>query len=133
MDYKVIIANDDVQEEVILNVFEKLQNLVLEQKNIDMKNFAPFMVEGQEAVMVGTTWGVSRPDMEDVEELSALYPDLTFHVIKVSTVLNSKHFETLNHYSLSVYENGNLMEVMKPEPITWKSVHQVEYLPSPWS
>lgn len=133
MDYKVIIANENVEEDTILEVFQNLQNLVIEKKNIDMQNFAPFSLEAQEAVLIGTTWGVSRAQEEDMQEISAMYPDLTFHVIQVNKLLNGNHFEKLANFSLSVYEDGELMETLKPEPIVWKSVHKVEFLPTPWT
>jgi hypothetical protein len=132
MDYKVIIADEGVEEELALEVFKKLQELVIKQKNIDMKNPAGFIVQGQEAVLIGTTWGVSRPDMEDIEEISSLFPELTFQVIQASRILNGNHFEDLRNYSLSVYQKGNLMEVYKPQPIVWTSMHQVQYLETPW-
>lgn len=133
MDYKVIIANENVEEETILEVFQNLQNLVIEKKNIDMQNFAPFSMEAQEAVLIGTTWGVSRAQEEDMQEISAMYPDLTFHVIQVNKLLNGNHFEKLANFSLSVYEDGELTETLKPEPIVWKSVHKVEFMPTPWT
>lgn len=132
MDYKVIIADENVEDELVLEVFEKLQKLVIDKKNIDMKNPAPFIVEGQSAVLIGTTWGVSRPDVEDIEEISESFPELTFHVIQASQILNGNHFEKLTNYSLSVYQGGDLREVLKPEPIVWKSVQVIEFMPSPW-
>lgn len=133
MDYKVIIADENVEDEIVLDVFQKLQNLVIEQKNIDMRNFAPFNVDGQEAVLIGTTWGVSRPQVEDIQEISEMFPDLTFHVVQVNNILNGNHFEKLTNFSLSIYQDGELLEMMKPEPIVWKSVHVVEFKPTPWT
>jgi hypothetical protein len=133
MDYKVIIADEDVEAIVVMEVFEMLQKLVIDKKNIDLKNPAPFVVEGQEAVLIGTTWGVSRPDVEDLQEVSEAFPDLTFHFIQAGKILNGNHFENLSNFSLSVYQKGQLLEVMKPEPIVWKSKHVVEFLPSPWT
>lgn len=133
MDYKVIIADENVEDEIVLEVFQKLQNLVIEKKNIDMQKFAPFNVDGQEAVLIGTTWGVNRPQVEDIQELSEMFPDLTFHVVQVNNILNGNHFEKLTNFSLSVYQDGELMEMFKPEPIVWKSVHQVEFKPTPWT
>lgn len=133
MDYKVIIANEDVEDDVVQEVFETLQKLVIDQKNIDLKSPVPFIVEGQEAVLIGTTWGISRPQVEDVEEISRVFPDLTFNVIQANSILNGNHFEKLRNFSMSVYERGELLEVLKPEPIVWKSVHAVEFLPTPWT
>lgn len=133
MDYKVIIADEDIQEDDALEVFGKLQKLVIDQKNIDLKNPAPFIVDEREAVLIGTTWGVSRPDVEDMEEISAMFPDLTFHFIQASRILNTNHFENLKNFSLSVYQDGELREVFKPEPIVWKSVQAMEFLPNPWA
>lgn len=132
MDYKVIIADEDIQEDDALEVFGKLQKLVIDQKNIDLNNPAPFIVDEREAVLIGTTWGVSRPDVEDMEEISAMFPDLTFHFIQASRILNTNHFESLKNFSLSVYQDGELREVFKPEPIVWKSVQAMEFLPNPW-
>lgn len=132
MDYKVIIADEDIQDDDALEVFGKLQKLVIDQKNIDLNNPAPFIVDEREAVLIGTTWGVSRPDVEDMEEISAMFPDLTFHFIQASRILNTNHFESLKNFSLSVYQDGELREVFKPEPIVWKSVQAMEFLPNPW-
>lgn len=133
MDYKVIIADEGVSEETILTVFQTLQTLVIERKNINLAEASPFMVEGQSAVLVGTVWGVSRSYTEDIEELSSTFPDLTFNVIQVNSLLNGKHFEELTHYSMSVYQDGQLQEVFKPEPIVWKSAKKVEIMPDPWA
>lgn len=133
MDYKVVIADEDFSEDEAHEIFQRLQEMVIDGKNIDIKNPAPFIVEGLEAVLIGTTWGVSRPDVEDMQELSSLYPDLTFHFIQASQILNGNHFENLKNYSLSVYEDGELREVFKPEPIVWKSSKMVEFLPNPWA
>lgn len=133
MDYKVIIADEDVSDEIVMEVFQNLQTLVIENKNIDMNKFAPFFCEAQEAVLIGTTWGVSRAQEEDMREISAMYPDLTFHVIQVNELLNGNHFEKLTNYSMSVYRDGVFLETLKPEPIVWKSVHKVEFMPTPWT
>lgn len=132
MDYKVIIANQGVAEETITSVFETLQQMVINGKNIDMNNPVPFIVEGQSADLIGTTWGTSYPHTEDIENLSAHYHDLTFHVIQASRILNGKHFEDLTHYSMFVYQDGSLREVLKPEPIVWKSVKVIEVREGPW-
>ena len=132
MDYKVIIADEDVTDEEAEAVFAALTKLVVEGKNIDRSTFGGFLPEGREAVLVGTTWGTDHPDTEDMEAISAMYPDFTFHIIQVGGVLNGNHFERLRHYTLSIYKGGNLLETMKPEPIVWKSSQVIEYLPSPW-
>lgn len=133
MDYKVIIANQDVTEETIADVFQTLQQKVINRKNIDMKNPAPFIVEGQAADLIGTTWGTSYPYTDDMEELSEQYSDLTFHVIQASNILNGTHFEDLTNYSMFVYRDGHLREVLKPEPIVWKSVKVIEVRENPWA
>jgi hypothetical protein len=133
MDYKVIIADEDVEEALILDVFANLQQIVIDQKNIDLNNPSPFIVEGQEAVLIGTTWGVNRPDVEDMEELSRMFPELTFYFMQASKILNANHFEDLTNYSMSLYQDGELREIFKPETIVWKSVKVIEFLESPWT
>ena len=133
MDYKIVITDYHVDDEYASEIFQKLQKLVIDGKNIDMKNPAPFSVEGNTAVLIGTTWGVSRPDVEDMAEISKHYSDLTFHFIQASSILNGNHFEDLRNYSLSVYQNGLIREIMKPEPIVWKSTRVMEIRQTPWT
>jgi hypothetical protein len=133
MDYKIVITDEEVSDETAEAIFGHLQKMVIDSQNIDMKNFSPFRVEGKEATLIGTTWGVQRSDSEDMAELSETFPDVTFHFIQVSKILNEHHFDALKHYSLSVYQDGMLREVMKPEPIVWKSSQVMQILENPWA
>lgn len=134
MDYKIVIntETEEISGEKVDEIFETLNNIIIREKNIDMENPSLFIVEGEEAALIGTTWGTQRANTEDMEELSSEYPDLTFYLIQASRILNIHHFEDLANYALFVYRGGDLHERMKPQPITWELVETVEYRENPW-
>lgn len=123
--------NDDISDEKVDEIYHDLIKIVQEHESLDKTKDGWFLQEGKTIVLINQVWGINRPEVYDVEELSEKHPDVVFYVTRVSEVLNTTHFEPLKNYSLSEYRNGALVSISEPEPIKWVTVREFRRL-NPW-
>lgn len=132
MQYKLYV-DETIPEDDIALFWDSLQQIVDENENINYETHnEPFIAEGNAVMLINSEWGYKRPMASDVEELSALYPDVKFHLIQASNILNGDHFETLKNYTLTEFENGRQKRILKPQPIEWVVSREFKTL-DPWA
>ena len=131
MHYKLSV-DDTYSDEEVENFWASLEQIVDNNQNINYGEFtAPFITEGNAIMLIGSQWGYNRPQKKDMEELSSLFPEVTFNLIQASDILNGDHFEDLKNYTLTEYRNGSTARILKPRPVEWEVIREVKKV-SPW-
>lgn len=131
MHYKLYI-DDRYSYETANSLFAELSKIIQKHENIDFKKYPePLVQVGNSVILLNSNWGAKRPEVDDIEELSANHPDITFFLLQISNVINEHHFEKLGNYSLSEYSKGSLVRISNAKPVEWETVREFRRI-NPW-
>lgn len=65
-------------------------------------------------------WGLVREDNDDIIEVSKLFPDYDFHLVKFWENTTASSVEDLSsNYVKLIFGSGTIKSVLRPAPIVW--------------
>jgi hypothetical protein len=73
------------------------------------------------AISEEADWGVERPEVQDVQELSREYPQDVFYYVKVAGFQGIAEVEQLENFYRARIQDGDITAVYEAEPVTWTS------------
>ena len=118
--YEITINNDNLSFPELNNVLGALVEITQENKNLDKEALElNFGLVGQKIVLPRGIWGLNRSLEEDMTELSTRLPDYNFKIVEAGTVMSPQFITSLDQYSMTEFEQGNLVKRYTPQPIVW--------------
>jgi hypothetical protein len=124
MHYKISVDNI-YPAEAIVQFWDTLYKIIQTNENIDSeKNRGSFSDEKNFLTFIDGYWGATRPESEDMIELSAVYPDVLFTFTQATNILNGYHFEDLKNYHASQFLGGKMVRTLAPKPMEWVIVDE---------
>lgn len=121
MHYKITVK-ENISEEQLAEMFSYLRGVIKKNKNMRIEEESTFIQKEKALYIFNASWGIKRPEIYDIEDLSLQYPSYTFYFMEATDILNRVQLDTASNYSLSEYSKGTLQKIYTPKPVEWVMV-----------